>query len=200
MDIESAPNKDEDHFQLLPTEIRIMIWKLAIQDAPGRNILLRYSPSIFATNGMSLDEIPFPLFQLSPPVWDLRLSVTSATQIPGVLQTCHLSRLLALERWSLDMATYAGVEKRVYVDLKTDSLYFMNGTFMTIWHRNGAWADLMQFVYARLYVVRDADLGDGVQTTAPAYLSYSSPVLTLTVISEEGSVSFPRYQSSGTDF
>lgn len=161
-------------FPLLPTEIRIMIWKLAIQAIPGRDILLRYTPT---------PALPSGLLVLPK---DVRTEITSCTTIPAVLHACPLSRLLSLERWTLCMAGHAAAEKKVYIDATSDSLYFPDQKLLVIWHLVGDWADVVRFVDANnLYVVGKGD-------SVLVGLSYHSSLLTLSFIIDRYSTTYHR--------
>lgn len=47
------------------------------------------------------------------------------------------------------MTSYAGAEKKVYVDVKRDLIYFPDQTLLAMWHRGGEWEELMRFVGGR---------------------------------------------------
>jgi hypothetical protein len=146
-------------FADLPVEIQMMIWRHAIQATTGREIILRHTP---------FPHIPLPVPAVLP-----RTEITSNAPIPALLHTCHLSRLLSQERWKLSMTSYAGAEKKVYVDVRSDLIYFPDQTLLVLWHRGGEWAELMRFVgVSNLYMLsgwEDVQVG----------VTFESPVLTL---------------------
>ncbi|OBT89429.1 hypothetical protein VE02_02085 [Pseudogymnoascus sp. 03VT05] len=97
------------NFPDLPVEIQAMIWLHAIYFVPGRDFIIRYS------------SLPQAL-QIGRPAqnrWTEIISPTWTT-IPALLHACQLSRLLAQDRWTLDMPICTAEGRRVYVDSKTD--------------------------------------------------------------------------------
>jgi hypothetical protein len=117
--ITKPPELQEFHyFPYLPFEVRVPIWKLAIDAAPGRDVMLRVDP-LERGNPNALE-------------W---AEMSSSTEIPALLHTCHLSRSLARHRWQLCMAAYDGDVGKVYVDAETDSIFFP--CLITLWHWQG---------------------------------------------------------------
>ncbi|OBT89428.1 hypothetical protein VE02_02084 [Pseudogymnoascus sp. 03VT05] len=89
-------------FLKLPIEIQIMIWQHAIHSIPGRGILLRYGPNRLSSEVLNHTRIP-----------------------AGVLHACYLTRLLAQERWTLGIPNDASSDKKVYIDVKRDAIFYL---------------------------------------------------------------------------
>lgn len=174
-----------------------MIWKHAIRVIPGRHIVLRYTPPLISANGWSLrlNEIPIPLHMLTVPQNQLQPEITSCAQIPAVLHACHLSRHLSKERWALSLGGYAAAEKKVYVDVRTDVVYFPNGTILAVWCQMGDWADVLKFVDGWVFVVRNGDLQNAILNTIPVRFSYRTQMLTLSITIEQGYVVLLRHET-----
>lgn len=105
-------------FRDVPVEIKIMIWRFAIHAVPGRDIIIHHRP---------LPYIPLPIPDVLP-----QTEITSSTPIPAVLHACHLARLLAQEQWMLSLGAHEVAEKKVYVDVTTDSVHFPVQTLLMI--------------------------------------------------------------------
>ncbi|KAL5345764.1 hypothetical protein ACLOAV_009518 [Pseudogymnoascus australis] len=94
------------YFPYLPYEIRVPIWRLAVNAALSRAVVLRIEP-----------------LQYSDPKARVWAKMSSSTTIPALLHTCQLSRILAQTRWELCMAAYEGDVGKVYVDIEHDSIF-----------------------------------------------------------------------------
>lgn len=60
--------------------------------------------------------------------------ISSCAKVPPLLHTCHISRTLSLERWTLSLAATETSEKRVYLDPMTDKLCFPDRELLALWH------------------------------------------------------------------
>ncbi|KFY89385.1 hypothetical protein V500_05733 [Pseudogymnoascus sp. VKM F-4518 (FW-2643)] len=112
--------KEFHYFPYLPYEIRVPIWKLAVDAVPGRGVFLRVDPLAY--------------HEYDSQRW---AEMSSSTEIPALLHTCQLSRMLARERWELCMAAYPGGVKKVYIDVMSDSVCFPSLTLLWHWQRRG---------------------------------------------------------------
>lgn len=71
----------------------------------------------------------------------------------------------------LSLGAHAAAEKKVYVDVETDSIHFPVQTLLMIWHHDGDWEDLLRFAgRENIHVV------GGWHGLNPE-LTYESPVL-----------------------
>ncbi|ELR09958.1 hypothetical protein GMDG_00716 [Pseudogymnoascus destructans 20631-21] len=85
---------EEFGFPNLPVEIQTMIWQHAIHSIPGRDFIIRYSS---IPQALQIGPAHGRWTEIISPTW---------TVIPAVLHTCQLSRLLAQDRWTLDIPSY----------------------------------------------------------------------------------------------
>ncbi|OBT93147.1 hypothetical protein VE01_09185 [Pseudogymnoascus verrucosus] len=97
-----------DCFPDLPIEIQAMIWQHAIHSVPGRDFIIRYSS---IPQALQIGPAQMRWTEIISPTW---------TTIPALLHTCQLSRLLAQDRWTLDMPSDPEDGRMVFVDSKTN--------------------------------------------------------------------------------
>ncbi|OBT55157.1 hypothetical protein VE04_05198 [Pseudogymnoascus sp. 24MN13] len=111
------------YFPYLPFEIRVPIWKLAVDTAPDRRVILRDGPLEYSEPNRP-NALPWA-------------QISSSARIPALLHTCHLFRHQARERWELSMAVYPEHVRRVYIDVATDSIFFPSLTLLWLWQERG---------------------------------------------------------------
>jgi hypothetical protein len=90
----------------------MMIWQHAIYAIPGRDFIIRYSS---LPQSLQIGPAQMRWTEIISPTW---------TTIPALLHTFQLSRLLAQDRWTLDMSSDLGEGRKGYVDTTDWANYF----------------------------------------------------------------------------
>lgn len=96
--------------------------------------------------------------------------ISSSTQIPALLHTCQLSRILATQRWQLGMRAHVDDPAQVYVDGATDSVCFPSLELMWHWQSNGDWREVQRFSdWGRVYVRTGGDVVESLRNIRDWY-------------------------------
>ncbi|OAF58407.1 hypothetical protein VC83_06361 [Pseudogymnoascus destructans] len=127
----------------LPVEIQIMIWQHTIHSIPGRGILQCYGPN------------------------RLLAEVLNRTMIPAaVLHACYLSRLLARERWTLGIPNDATADKKVYIDVKRDAIFYLGYQYfpnLPVEIQTMIWQHAIHSIPGRDFIIRYSSIPQALQ-------------------------------------